>query len=83
MANKNSTKTLNLSLPLEIYKDIDRLSRQKNLPMEEILKWALKQYIASEKIWNHIYKWGKESAKNLGIRSEEDVNRIIHQFRKE
>lgn len=77
------TKTINLSLPNETYREVDRLSRQKRLSKSEILRWALKQYIAWEEIWSEIYQWGKESSKDLKIKNEEDVNQLIHQFRKE
>ena len=77
------TRTINLSLPNETYKEIDRLSKQKKLSKSEILNWALKQYIVWEEIWSEIYKWGKQSSKNLKIKNEEDVNKLIHQFRKE
>jgi len=77
------TKIINMSLPPEVYKELNKLAKEKRLSRSEILRRALKQYIASEKIWQQIYKWGEESARKLGIKNEEDVTRLIHEFRKE
>ena len=44
---------------------------------------SLKQYIASERRWQSIRKRGEETAKAFGIRNEEDVDRLIHNFRRE
>ena len=72
-----------MSLPAETYRGVDELARQKGVSRSEILREALKQYVASEKLWQQIYRWGKESAKKLGIKDEREVDRLIHEFRKE
>ena len=81
MARK--TKIVNMSLPPEIYKMVDKLAKQKGISRSELLRQALKQYSVSERIWQQIYQWGEESAKEFGIKDERDVDRIIHEFRKE
>jgi len=40
-------------------------------------------YIRQEKRWELIYKWGEEKAKELKIKDEEDIERLIQEFRKE
>lgn len=76
------SKIINMSLPLEVYRGVEELARKKGISRSEILREALKQYIASEKFWQQIYRWGKESAKKLRIKDERDVDRLIHEFRK-
>ena len=81
MARK--TRIVNLSLPQETYKQVEELADQKEISKSELLREALKQYIASEKRWQQIRRWGAETAKKLGIKDEDDVDRIIHEFRQE
>ena len=38
---------------------------------------------AMELYWQQIYEWGEESARQLKIRDERDVDRLIHRFRQE
>jgi len=78
-----TTKIVNLSLPPQIYKQVEALAKQRETSRSEILREALKQYVASERRWQQIRKWGEEIAKKLGIKDEEDVDRLIHDFRKE
>lgn len=81
MARK--TKIVNLSLPNETYEQVEELADRMEVSKSEVLREALKQYVASEKRWQQIRRWGEETAKRLDIRDEDDVDRMIHEFRQE
>ena len=81
MARK--TKIVNLSLPQEIYKQVEELADQMGISKSELLRNALKHYVASEMRWQRIRKWGEETAKRTNIQDDDDVDRIIHEFRQE
>jgi metal-responsive CopG/Arc/MetJ family transcriptional regulator len=81
MARK--TKIVKLSLPQNIYAQLGELADQMGISKSEFLRKALKQYVASEMRWQRIRKWGDETAKRLNIEDEDDVDRIIHDFRQE
>ena len=76
-----NTKIVNMSLEPELYAEVDQLARQRNSSRSEILRSALRQYVASEKRWQQIRQWGKESARKSGVADEKDVERLIHQYR--
>ena len=78
-----TTKIVNFSLPPEIYKEVEELARQRETSRSQVLREALKQYVASERRWQQIRKWGVETAKRLAIKDEDDVERIIHEYREE
>jgi CopG family transcriptional regulator/antitoxin EndoAI len=77
------TKIVNLSLPYETYKQVEELADRMEVSKSELLREALKQYVASERRWQQIRRWGEETAKRLSIKDEDDVDRIIHEFRQE
>jgi len=77
------TKIVNMSLPLDIYNQADEIAKKRGVSRSEILKKALEVYIMQEKRWELIYKWGEEKAKELKIKDEEDVERLIQEFRRE
>ena len=77
------TKIVNMSLQPEMYEEVDELARQRGASRSEILREALKQYIASEKRWQQIRRWGEESAQKLGIKDERDVERVREEYWKE
>ena len=78
-----TTKIVNFSLQPEVYRQVDELAKQRKTSRSEVLREALKQYVASERRWQQIREWGEETAKRLGIKNEDDVDRIIHEYRKE
>ena len=76
-------ETITLSLPSEMIREIDRLAKEEKSTRDEILKSALNQYFRGQEVWRQIFKQGEKWAKELGIKNEEDVDRLIHEFRKE
>ena len=76
------TKIINMSLPFSIYREVERMASKRDVSKSSILKEALEQYLNSEKVWQQIYTWGKESARQLNIKNEQDVERLIQDFRK-
>ena len=78
-----TTKIVNFSLPPEIYKEVEELAKQRETSRSQVLREALKQYVASERRWQQLRKWGQETKGRLRIKDEDDVERIIHDYREE
>ena len=76
-------ETVNISLPMDMIREIDRLAKEENITVDKIMIKALNQYLQNHEVWQKIFKQGEEWAKELGIKSEEDVDDLIHEFRKE
>jgi len=72
-----------MSLPLEIYEEVEKLAKKKKTSKSGILKESLEQYIKQEQQWNLIYKWGEEKAISLGIKDEKDVEKLIQEYRQQ
>jgi len=75
------TKIVNFSLTPEIYEQVNKLAKQRQISRSQVLREALKQYFASERRWQQIRKWGEETAKRLKIKNEDDVERTIDEYR--
>jgi metal-responsive CopG/Arc/MetJ family transcriptional regulator len=76
-----NTKIINMSLPLPLWLKVDKLAKKEAVPRSEILKRALRQYITSQERWQMIRKWGKQASKRLGVETEEDIERIVDEYR--
>ena len=81
MAGK--TRTLSLSLTQEMYNQVEEFAEQMEISKSELLRRALDLFLASEFRWQQIRKWGEETSERLNIKDENDVDRIIHELRKE
>ena len=83
MPEGNRRKVLNISLPPELYKEVERLAKEQTKAKGEFAREVLRQYVETDKRWKQIRQWGEESARTLKIRGERDLEEIIEQYRKE
>jgi len=55
------------------------LAKRKTKTKDEFTREILRQYSESQRRWREIRKWGRATAKKLGIKSERDIERIIEE----
>jgi len=75
------TATVNLSLPKKLLSQIDQQAKKESRSRSEFLREAARVYLKRMTAWNEIFKYGRQKAKELGIKSEEDVYRMIQDYR--
>ena len=83
MATKAKRKILNISLPPELYREVEKLSREQAKAKGEFVREVIRQYVATDKRWKQIRKWGEESALRIGVKDQRDVEDMIEQYREE
>ena len=75
------TVTINLSLPKNLLSRIDQQSKTESRSRSELIREATRSYLKRISAWDEIFKYGRKKAKELGIKSEEDVYRMIQEYR--
>lgn len=83
MVGGTKRKILNISLPTELYKKVEKLAEEQAKAKGEFVREVIRQYVETDKRWKQIRKWGEETAKRLKIKNEKEVENIIDQYRKE
>lgn len=78
-----ASKVLTVSLPQEMFKKAEKIAREENRTRSELFREALRQYISTRERWQNLRARGGRTAEELGIRSEEDIERLIQEFRSE
>jgi len=81
--NKAKRKILNISMPSELYNEMEKLADEQAKAKGEFLRELIRQYIESDRRWKQIRKWGDETAKRLGIKDDTAVEDIIEEYRRE
>lgn len=76
-----NTQTLNISLPKDLVKKVDELAKKEYRNRSELIREALRVYLSDKKEWNDLLDYGKKVGKKMGIKNEEDVNKIVYEFR--
>lgn len=62
-------------MPPEMAKRIKKVAKEENRTQSELLREAFRIY-EWRRDWAKIRAWGEETARKMGIKSDEDVERI-------
>jgi metal-responsive CopG/Arc/MetJ family transcriptional regulator len=76
-------QTLNISLPKKLVTAADLAAVSAYKTRSELIKDLLANYLKQKESWDEIFAYGQKIGKKMGIKSEEDVNRIVKEYRSE
>ena len=81
-------KTVSITLPPDLLLKAQEIANREHRTMSELMREALRTYIAgrraaAEESWREILEYGHARGRELGITTEEDVDRLIHEYRRE
>lgn len=78
-----STKTLTVSLPPQIFEEVEKLAAQEKKTKSELFRDMVRVYEdhLDENRWRRLKRLGRETARKLNITSEEDIEKLVHEAR--
>ena len=78
-----TTKTLTVSLPPQIYEEIERLARLERKTKSELFRDMVKLYEdhLDEGRWKRLRRLGRATAGKYRLSSERDIEKLIHEAR--
>ncbi len=78
-----ATKTLTVSLPPRLYEEVERLATQEQKTKSELFRDMLRVYedFLDERRWRRVRRRGEDSARRIGIKTEADIERLVHEAR--
>jgi len=76
-----SSKVLSISVPPSLWDEIGETAEKEKMTRSELLRVAAREYIRSRR-WADLRAKGTRTAVKHGVRSEADVDRIIHELRR-
>lgn len=68
------------SLPSEVWKHTQEIAKAEKRTRSEVVREALEKYYVMKQ-WENLQEVGARQAKRLGIRNEDDVDRLVHEYR--
>lgn len=74
-------RTMTISLPPQLVKEVDRKARDEGRSRSELVREAVRQYLARQERWERIFAYGEKAAKKAGI-TEADVARKVKERRR-
>ena len=76
-----TTQPWTVSLPPMLIKEAERVAKEEDRTRSELVREALRMYI-EERRWRKLQRQTAIKAQALGIKTEEDVDRLVHSVRK-
>ena len=77
------TKTMTVSLPPRLYDEVEKLAKVEGKTKSELVRDMIRVYEESldEKRWRRLRRLGQATARRMGITSEADIERLVHEAR--
>jgi metal-responsive CopG/Arc/MetJ family transcriptional regulator len=73
---QRKTKVLNISVPPEMYADIEAVAETENRTKSELIREAFRHYQFVRR-WRLIRGWGEETAIHLSLESEDALEAFL------
>jgi len=74
-------KTINISLPVQVLKQIDRQADEEYKSRSELLREAVLLYIQTKDNWSVLQNEIAVRAKIMGLTSEDDIEKMVDTLR--
>jgi predicted transcriptional regulator len=78
-----TAKTVSFTLPPDLLVKAQALAEREHRTMSELLREALRHYMAGDREWEGVLKRTRAAGAALSIRDEADVERLSDEFRNE
>jgi metal-responsive CopG/Arc/MetJ family transcriptional regulator len=77
------TKTLTVSLPPQVYREVENLAKLERKTKSELFRDMVAVYedYLDEKRWLRLRRKGRQTVSEMGLKSEEDIERLVHEAR--
>lgn len=78
-----TTKTLTVSLPPDIFDDVEKLAKLERKTRSELFRDMVRVYKdqLDEARWKRLRQLGKSTAKRYRLTSAKDIEKLIHEAR--
>lgn len=82
MSNMRTAKTVSITLPPELLVKAQEFAQREHRTMSELFREALRRYMTNDEEWNGVLQRTRAAGRSLGIASEEDVERLSEEYRR-
>jgi metal-responsive CopG/Arc/MetJ family transcriptional regulator len=85
MSNMRTAKTVSITLPPELLLKAQAFANREHRTMSELFREALRRYMdrTRDPEWDALLKHTRAIGKEMGIATEEDVERVSEEYRRE
>jgi len=80
---RRSTTTITVSISPDELRAVERLAKQENKSKSQLFRdmLALYEEEKQDRVLEELLKYGEETAQRLGVKTEADIERLVHEAR--
>lgn len=82
MTSMRTAKTVSITLPPDLLTKAQELAEREHRTMSELFREALRRYMQEDTSWEGLVRRTRAKGRELGIATEEDVERLIDEHRR-
>jgi len=75
-------QTFNISLPKDLVAAMDSQARQEYRNRSDLIREAVRVYLADMVAWNSLFAYGSKQAKKKDITSDKAIAKVVADYRK-
>ncbi len=76
------TKLISFSIMPDFLREVEEVARAENRTKSELIREALRRYI-EDREWEKLTRDARRKSAETGIKTEEDIQRIVDEYRGE
>ena len=76
-----TARTISITLPPDLLLKAQELAEREHRTISELFREALRCYMQTDVQWKNLLLRTRAAGQALGIKSEEDVERLSHEYR--
>ena len=74
-------QTFNIALPNDLVQKVDQVAKREYRNRSELIREALRIYLEDKVERQEIFKLGEKVMQTMGVKNEDDVNKIVSEYR--
>lgn len=75
--SRQTTEVVSFSLPWATLQKMEQARKREGETRSNFIRRLIERYVEDNR-WEKIYKKGEETARRFNIKSEEDIDKILH-----
>ena len=76
------TKLISISIMPDFLREVEKVAKEENRTKSELIREALRRYI-EDREWEKLTRYARKKSAETGINTEEDIQRVVDEFRGE
>lgn len=76
------TKLISFSIMPDFLREVEKVAKEENRTKSELIREALRRYI-EDREWEKLTRYVRIKSAETGIKTEEDIQRVVDEYRGE